>query len=389
MKDIITIFYAPLAQVYKAASIAESLGDLQNFVSDLIKTVDQLEDREHPRLDSYLDPEFHLVTRDDPTRTVKTFTDLIQRHEQAFYTFVHNVHSKGEGVFDSLMRWVERFLTVIREGVGEPISLEFLLPHTSRERADILREVDAVALYHYKLKVAHEEKIRRRFLRLQGQSSADAEDEEAQVLVQGVVEEMDFGNLVQGDALGLADEESDESESYSSSETESDSETGSDGSEESEEDDDSEESVAAPKPVLRSRTVDLPSKFPISPPAKSPTGPGSSFSGPITLKISRSLTSLRQRARQNNVKSPPPVPALPDGVARVAASNIRPSTPPSRISNAVKSPPLPPPQGVTTPRTTHHKSPALKHPELQHIPMLLPIFTELVGHPISHPLTIL
>ena len=359
------------------------MGDLQNFVSDLIKTVDQLEDREHSWLDSCLDPESHLVTRDDPARTVKTFTDLIQRHEQAFYTFVHNVHSKGEGVFDSLMRWVERFLTVIREGVGEPISLEFLLPHTSRERADILREVDAVALYHYKLKVAHEEKIRHRFLRLQGQSSADAEDEEAQALVQGVVEEIDFGDLVQGDALELADDESDESDSYSSSETESDSETGSDGGEESEEDD-SEESIAAPKPVLRSRTVDsdLPSRFPISPPAKSPIGPGSSLSGPITLKISRSLTSLRQRARQNNVKSPSPVPALPDSVARMAASNIRSSTPSSRTSNAVDSPPLPPPQSVTTPKAIHHKAPALKHPELQHIPMLLPIFTELVGLPI-------
>jgi hypothetical protein len=44
LKDIITIFYAPLAQVYKAASIADSLGDLQNFLNDLIKTVENVED---------------------------------------------------------------------------------------------------------------------------------------------------------------------------------------------------------------------------------------------------------------------------------------------------------------------------------------------------------
>lgn len=44
MKDIITIFYAPLAQVYKAASIADSLGDMQNFINDLIKTVDDVEE---------------------------------------------------------------------------------------------------------------------------------------------------------------------------------------------------------------------------------------------------------------------------------------------------------------------------------------------------------
>jgi len=46
LKDIITIFYAPLAQVYKAASIADSLGDLQNFLNDMIRTVEQVEERE-------------------------------------------------------------------------------------------------------------------------------------------------------------------------------------------------------------------------------------------------------------------------------------------------------------------------------------------------------
>jgi len=44
LRDIITIFYAPLAQVYKAASIADSLGDLQDFINDLIRTVDQGEE---------------------------------------------------------------------------------------------------------------------------------------------------------------------------------------------------------------------------------------------------------------------------------------------------------------------------------------------------------
>jgi hypothetical protein len=46
LKDIITIFYSPLAQVYKAASIADSLGDLQSFINDLIKTVEAVEERE-------------------------------------------------------------------------------------------------------------------------------------------------------------------------------------------------------------------------------------------------------------------------------------------------------------------------------------------------------
>lgn len=46
LKDIITIFYSPLAQVYKAASIADSLNDLQSFINDLIKTVEAVEEGE-------------------------------------------------------------------------------------------------------------------------------------------------------------------------------------------------------------------------------------------------------------------------------------------------------------------------------------------------------
>ncbi|KAF8238699.1 hypothetical protein L208DRAFT_1240839 [Tricholoma matsutake] len=234
LKDIITIFYTPLAQVYRAASIGDSISDLQNFVNDLIKTVEDVEE----------------LSQEDPHRTVQAFIDLIQRHEQSFYHFVHKVHSKGESLFDGLMRWIELFLTVVREGLGEAISLEFLLPHAGQERANILAEVDKVALYHYKLKVAYEGKLRRRFGR--AQNTADAEDEATQALVNGVIGEIDFGELMQGDVDDIAAEETnsdcddDDSSTYESSSNDEDASDDSDGS------DDSEESTSEsiPKPKL-------------------------------------------------------------------------------------------------------------------------------------------
>jgi Domain of unknown function in PX-proteins (DUF3818) len=323
---------------------------------------------------------FHLVSQEDPHRTVQTFINLIQRHEQAFYTFVHNVHSKGEGLFDSLMRWIERFLTVIREGLGDPINLECLLPHTGQEREDILREVDAVALYHYKLKVLYEDKIRRRFGRLQDQTNADAEDEATQHLVQGVTDEINFGELVKSDALDFAAEESDESENESSGETDS-----SYSDEEDGEDDTSEEAVVQPKPLLRSRTVEESRVLPVGlTESKSPTNGEAPRPASFSLKLSRSLTSLRQRARRN--QDVPPVPPLPDGVSsgtpRVAANDPLPSKPPSRPFADQKLPPPLPPRNfeqTSTSKGKGKKTQALKPPELQHIPKLLPIFTELVS----------
>jgi len=53
-----------LAQVYKAASIADSLGDLQNFMNDLIAIVESVDGSNQA----------------DPARTVQMFINLVQRH---------------------------------------------------------------------------------------------------------------------------------------------------------------------------------------------------------------------------------------------------------------------------------------------------------------------
>ncbi|KAF9567302.1 hypothetical protein CPC08DRAFT_740197 [Agrocybe pediades] len=412
LKDIITIFYAPLAQVYRAASIADSLGDLQNFINDLIKTVESVEE----------------LSQEDPHLTVKAFIDLIERHEQAFYSFVHKVHSKGEGLFDSLMRWIELFLTVVREGLGDPISLEFLLPHKGQERSDILAEVDKVAQYHYKLKVLYEDKLRRRFGRAQS-NEADAEDEATQNLVNGVMGEISFGDLVQGDAMDLAaeDEEdetsSEEEEEYETSEYETDSEEDTDETEESD-----KRSVAS-RPSLPSSPLSpshptsskAPGRHPrnvhrnamhgqmkanmagasssathIPPQSPQETVPKRKRS--FSLRRSRSMNfSLNNLSlSRRNSDAVPPVPPLPNlsKSAHVAPSKPLPPSPPSSDYDDSRPPPVPPkpqPQQTSHSPSDPNSNPkpsapkkkkvvpqAMKPPDLQHIPHLLPVFIEMM-----------
>ena len=112
LKDMVTIFYSPLAQVYKLANIADSLSDLQAFITDLIKTVEANEE----------------LSYTDPTRTVQVFVDLVERHEGRFYNFVHQVHSKGSGLFDGLMHWIELFINFVR---GNERSAEAVSQQTS------------------------------------------------------------------------------------------------------------------------------------------------------------------------------------------------------------------------------------------------------------------
>ncbi|KAI0254894.1 hypothetical protein BJV78DRAFT_1336574 [Lactifluus subvellereus] len=426
MKDIITIFYSPLAQVYRAASIADSIGDLQSFVNDLIRTVEATEE----------------LSEEDPQQTVQIFIDLIERHEQSFYYFVHKVHSKGEGLFSGLMRWIELFLDVVREGLGEPISLEFVLPHTGDERREIMKEIDEVALYHYKRKVAYETKLRRRFGRAGGTDINNGDDEATREIVNGFVRDVSFGDLMRGDMLDMAAEDEEESDdSYElTSEYESvtdDDETGSEESKEILSSPPALSRVSPPTPSVsgsRSQPAQQPfppsqlSKVAILPPTKlPPSSPAPSVTSPtstgarlrklsLTLRKSRSMTFGRTRPSSSNSADPPPplpppVPPLPQSITHPrstapltgrpkplppqpaspsstrTSSSLVPGAPastpallhPPHTPSAQKRSPASQKLSQTPTKPNHKQTPeGLKPPELKKLPELLPIFVEMV-----------
>ncbi|KIY71442.1 hypothetical protein CYLTODRAFT_435231 [Cylindrobasidium torrendii FP15055 ss-10] len=322
LKDIITIFYTPLATVYRAASIADSLGDLQAFINDLLKTVESVEE----------------LSQEDPHRTVQAFIDLVQRHEQSFYNFVYKVHSKGESLFDSLMRWIELFITVLRDGIGGELSLEFLLPHLPEERRKILEEVDKVATYHYKLKIAHEDKVRRRFGRASGK--ADSEEQEVEKMVENIVGELNFGDLVSGDVAELAAADSGSDETGSSDEEDEDededdeTDSSDEGSTQSGETTSSYETTSSEgqsrqplrKPPLQpSRTMSFSSPPPqphvrtmsLSAQSRPQQLPSSPSSTPTLRKTPSSIFQDMKQAIARKKEDVPPVPPMP-GLARAS-----------------------------------------------------------------------
>lgn len=264
------------------------------------------------------------------------------------------------------MKWIELFLTFVREGLhgGQTIALEYLLPHTGPERVEILQEVDAVALYHYKLKVAYEDKVRRRFTKQKGSGDEDA----AQALVDNVVGELQFGSLITGDAEEIFAEEEEE-------ETDSDeSEFSSDGDYSSEEYSGTEEETSAPPSPLSDHHHHHPH------PHHAPTSPKhDSGSRPLVSPIKP--VSRARGASHSSISSPLRTSFTP--------SDLHPRTSIDK--------PLPPPPDSSGHRRTKsgggdHIGPVLKKrkrrrvgqvaiepPELKAIPRLLPIFVELVS----------
>jgi hypothetical protein len=326
---------------------------------------------------------------------VQAFIDLIRRHEQAFYNFIHKVHSKGEGLFTDLMQWMELFLTGLRDGLGEGLSIEFLLPHTSEEREQIISEIDKVVLYHYKLKILYEEKLRRRFGRVQGNSihsAADAEDAATQGLLDSVTGELNFGELAAGDALDLAAQETDEESSsdYSTSEDSSD------------ESDSTLEKIPTTRSSQALQTVTTPHVSSPSQPERT-TSSIQRNSNPqpnrrhrsLSLRGVRSLLSLNNGITSRRSQDTPPVPPLPVTVKRADSlhSNFFPQKPlptgstsqryqehtPSRLLQQTQSHAQVSHQSSQL-RLGRPKSvkQTLRPPDLQLIPQLLPIFVEMV-----------
>ena len=316
------------------------------------------------------------------------------------------------------MKWIELFISIVREGLKEPISLEYLLPHTGKERDEIMAEVDKVALYHYKLKVLYENKLRRRFGRANGQSQADA-DEATQTLINGFVGEINLGDLT-NDTVDMAEEVSneevtDEEESSSEESSTSESTGGEDESDESENEGSGYLNGKAVSPSSLSPSPSTSKKhgydtnsssYQRSTPQVHRSSPLSAHPRPavlrkksFSLKKSKSMNfSMSKLSLSRGSNDAPPVPPVPPLLRSKTFYPPVPSSKPLPLDPAMDellpspspppkdAPPVqqqqPPQRNKPSLKTKSKKKPpqTLKPPELEHIPKLLPVFAEIVSN---------
>ncbi|CAG8493080.1 4631_t:CDS:10 [Rhizophagus irregularis] len=107
LKEIITIFYEPLAKVYKAANISDSLSDLSGFVDDLISVVEDAD---------------------------------------------------RKGLFNSLIGWIGSLFDFMQNGLAEQIDLQQLIDTTlttEEERTRVVNEIESLMSWHTWRKKRH------------------------------------------------------------------------------------------------------------------------------------------------------------------------------------------------------------------------------------------
>ncbi|GAA98829.1 uncharacterized protein L969DRAFT_51051 [Mixia osmundae IAM 14324] len=138
LKSSISVFYGAIYKIAQAANLADRLGDLQAFITDLLATAMQ-----------------------SKKPSIAAFIKLAQRHEQSLYFFLHELHHNGGDLTKPIIAWSRGGLNFIKNGIPESpggsggkgqrrygVDVDGLLEGvSSRGQAKILAEVQSVALY--------------------------------------------------------------------------------------------------------------------------------------------------------------------------------------------------------------------------------------------------
>ncbi|KAL3455266.1 hypothetical protein BJX64DRAFT_282198 [Aspergillus heterothallicus] len=151
-RDLFTIFYEPLVRVYKSANVYNSITDFAKFADDAISVIEKCQKQDISA---------------DPNQTVQAFIELCERHQASLYKFVHEVHLHDNGLFGSLMAWIENILDFLRNGPsGGKLDMNALFrgakdmgqidPNLARE------EIDKLIKWHEDRKTWHLNKTRQK-----------------------------------------------------------------------------------------------------------------------------------------------------------------------------------------------------------------------------------
>ncbi|KAL4901297.1 hypothetical protein BDW74DRAFT_170238 [Aspergillus multicolor] len=151
-RDLFTIFYEPLVRVYKSANVYNSITDFAKFADDAISVIEKYQRQDISA---------------DPNQTVQAFIDLCERHQSSLYKFVHEVHLHDNGLFGSLMAWIEDILHFLRSGPpGGKLDMNALFSGAKdmgQINQDLAREeIDKLIKWHEDRKEWHLNKTRQK-----------------------------------------------------------------------------------------------------------------------------------------------------------------------------------------------------------------------------------
>jgi hypothetical protein len=121
----------------------------------------------------------------DVRNTVQPFIQLIDKHEQNFYRFVHNVHAQDTThLFDDLLAYIDKLFSVMATGLPGKVDMATLVQDNLNDEqyVKLKDEIAKLCDYHLQRKIRHMQRTRRKVLEGTGLSAELEVDTETTVL---------------------------------------------------------------------------------------------------------------------------------------------------------------------------------------------------------------
>lgn len=100
LKDLLTMFYQPLVNLFKNAHVEIAFKNFENFMDELIVTIDRLQNE---------------IYISDTSKIVDEIMKVLNNHEDEFYQFLHNVYKNdSDQIFEQLIQWINKVLNFLR-----------------------------------------------------------------------------------------------------------------------------------------------------------------------------------------------------------------------------------------------------------------------------------
>lgn len=124
MKELFTVFYGPLVDVFRAAKVHEAVADFEKFMDDLVVVVNKAESN---------------ALASDPNQTVQEFFELCERHVPALFRFIHQIYINDDGLFREIMAWISGIMNFLRSGNGKQLDLNAICAMGAANGVDVDR----------------------------------------------------------------------------------------------------------------------------------------------------------------------------------------------------------------------------------------------------------
>lgn len=137
LKDLLTMFYQPLVNLFKNAHVDVAFKDFENFMDDLIVTIDRLTNE---------------IYVSDTSKIVDEIMTILNTHEDKFYQFLHNVYVTDSGqIFEQLIEWINSILNFLRNSknintsssINKKLDIATMVSESSNSE-EIVEEIDSI-----------------------------------------------------------------------------------------------------------------------------------------------------------------------------------------------------------------------------------------------------